>query len=123
MTETEIRFALTPPLARRLRNHYFNPENAAPKNPGTEHNETVYFDTPDHLLHRHGAEFRVRQNGSGFKQTVKYRLEGATLFSRAEAEINLPTADPNSAICATESPPPWRCNSAMPPSRRFSAPA
>lgn len=95
MTETEIRFALTPPLARRLRNHYFNPENAAPKNPGTEHNETVYFDTPDHLLHRHGAEFRVRQNGNGFKQTVKYRLEGATLFSRAEAEINLPTADPD----------------------------
>lgn len=100
MTETEIRFALSPALAERLERRYLA-ENA-----GTaEQNETVYYDTPGRLLWRHGAEFRVRQNANGIKQTVKYRTDEANPFARHEAETSLPSPVPDTVHLRTSLPP------------------
>lgn len=90
MTETEIRFALTDMLAQRLKRHYLKDASGP-----SEQNETVYYDTPERLLWQHGAEFRVRQNAKGIKQTVKYRTENGGLFAREEAEIDLPSTAPD----------------------------
>ena len=90
MAETEVRFALTPPLAQRLKRHHLQDARGP-----AEQNETVYYDTPERLLWQHGAEFRVRRNAKGVKQTVKYQAGAEALFAREEAEIELPTAVPD----------------------------
>jgi triphosphatase len=33
--------------------------------------ETVYFDTPDRILHSHGLSLRVRRSGKKYVQTLK----------------------------------------------------
>lgn len=98
--ETEIRFALTPDLALRLEQLYLADDSGT-----TEHNETIYFDTPTHQLWRDGGEFRVRQNAKGTQQTLKYRTHAVNPFARQEVEIALASPVPDMAWLRRELPP------------------
>lgn len=58
---------------------------------------SVYFDTTDHRLHEAGVSLRVRRDGDGFVQTIKWRRSSG-LFEREELEIEVPGEQPEAAV-------------------------
>lgn len=91
--ETEIKFAVSPGDLRKL---------AASRSlrPGdgqlVEHQHLVstYFDTPGHLLKRHGISLRVRQAGTKRIQTIKTSANGVTV-ERGEWEKRIDGDEPD----------------------------
>lgn len=78
--------------------------NAAPvvaanaRNKGTrKHLISVYYDTSDRLLRRHGLSLRVRQSGARFVQTVKTEAADDPL-RRGEWEASVPSLAPDLAL-------------------------
>ncbi|WP_051660819.1 CYTH and CHAD domain-containing protein [Bosea sp. 117] len=59
--------------------------------------ETVYYDTPDHLLFRHQASLRVRRIGTRFVETLKLPADDDPL-SRPEFEAPLASAAPDLTV-------------------------
>ncbi|NNG05200.1 MAG: CYTH and CHAD domain-containing protein [Inquilinus sp.] len=55
--------------------------------------ESVYYDTPDHRLHRRKLAFRVRRKGRRFIQTLKD--EGDGMLRRGEWEAPVASLDPD----------------------------
>ncbi|MBW7971108.1 CYTH and CHAD domain-containing protein [Bradyrhizobium sp. BR 10289] len=78
--------------------------NAAPviaanaRNKGSrKHLKSVYYDTPERLLRRHGLSLRVRQSGARFVQTVKTEAADDPL-RRGEWEASVPSLAPDLAL-------------------------
>lgn len=57
--------------------------------------ETVYYDTPDRLLDRHGLSLRVRRSGKRYLQTLKRKASGQDMLSRDEWETPIETVEPD----------------------------
>lgn len=74
MTETELKLALREDAAERLRTSEFW---RGLSSEGTASNRSIYFDTPDQRLRRHGFTLRQRQVGNRFEQTLKKSLSSA----------------------------------------------
>ena len=81
--ELELKLAIAPEDAKRLR--LAGPLAAEPAS--REHQEAVYFDTPEHELRKAGLSLRVRRSGESMIQTVKSRANGAGMFDRDEWEV------------------------------------
>ncbi len=62
----------------------------------------TYYDTPDHVLRRHGLTLRIRRSAGAAIQTAKSGEAGAGLFARQEWELpvadDVPVADPRSPL-------------------------
>ncbi|EJN07925.1 hypothetical protein PMI42_07455 [Bradyrhizobium sp. YR681] len=78
--------------------------NAAPviaanaRNKGArKHLKSVYYDTPERTLRRHGLSLRVRQSGTRFVQTVKTDAADDPL-RRGEWEASVPSLAPDLAL-------------------------
>lgn len=61
----------------------------------TCHQVTVYYDTPETLLRKHGFTLRVRSVGGKFIQTVKPATDSVGLVSREEIESELRSEKPD----------------------------
>jgi len=59
-----------------------------------KHLKTVYYDTPERKLRRHGLSLRVRQSGTRFIQTVKTEC-GEDPLTRGEWEASVPSIAPD----------------------------
>jgi triphosphatase len=62
-----------------------------------KHLKTVYYDTPERKLRRHGLSLRVRQSGARFTQTVKTESCDDPL-TRGEWEASVPSIAPDVAL-------------------------
>ena len=60
----------------------------------TDHQVTVYYDTSESLLRKHGFTLRVRSAGGKFIQTVKPISDAAGLISREEIENTVKSEKP-----------------------------
>lgn len=58
---------------------------------------SAYFDTADHRLHEAGVSLRVRHDGVGFVQTIKWRRSSG-LFEREELEIEVAGEQPDPSV-------------------------
>lgn len=74
VTETELKLALRQDSVERLGESDFWRGLA---DEGSAANRSIYFDTPDQRLRRHGFTLRQRQVGNRFEQTLKKDLDGA----------------------------------------------
>lgn len=74
VTETELKLALREGSAERLSESEFW---RGLGDEGSAGNRSIYFDTPDQRLRRHGFTLRQRQVGNRFEQTLKKDLNGA----------------------------------------------
>jgi triphosphatase len=74
------------------------------REPGTVRNlEGVYYDTPDHRLHRRGLVLRVRQDGARFVQTIKSEATGGgAVLNRGEWEADLASPAPDLSAVADD---------------------
>ncbi|MBR0690654.1 CHAD domain-containing protein [Bradyrhizobium manausense] len=71
---------------------------ATARNKGSrKHLRAVYYDTPKRALQRNGLNFRVRQSGSRFTQTVKTE-SGNDPLRRGEWEASVPSMTPDVAL-------------------------
>lgn len=61
----------------------------------SNHQVTVYYDTPETRLKKHGFTLRVRSSGGRFVQTVKPITGNIGLFSREEVECEVPSIEPD----------------------------
>lgn len=59
------------------------------------HQLTIYYDTAETALQRHGFTLRVRSAGGRFVQTVKPIADSVGLVSRDEIEVEVPTLAPD----------------------------
>jgi triphosphatase len=57
--------------------------------------ETIYYDTPDCILFRHGLSLRVRRNGRRYVQTLKRVPDHGQPFVRGEWEATVNNAAPD----------------------------
>ena len=71
-TETELKLALCDSATGRLRESDFW---HGLRHEGTASNRSIYFDTPDQRLGRHGFTLRQRRVGNRFEQTLKMDLK------------------------------------------------
>jgi triphosphatase len=60
--------------------------------------ETVYFDTPDRILHSHGLSLRVRRSGKKYVQTLKRGPVHGRPFTRGEWESPVDGVTPDLAL-------------------------
>lgn len=90
--EIELKLELDAAALEGLRRH---PVMTAP--PQVSELTSVYFDTPDHRLHEAGVSLRVRRDGAGFVQTIKWRRSSG-LFEREELEVEVPGEQPDPAV-------------------------
>jgi len=88
--ELELKLAIAPEDARRLQQA--GPLSAQPAS--REHQESIYFDTPEHELRKAGLSLRVRRSGRSVTQTVKSRSNSAGLFVRDEWEMPVKAMKP-----------------------------
>lgn len=61
----------------------------------SDHQLTVYYDTPETKLRKHGFSLRVRKIGERFIQTVKPLTESVGLVVREELECEVPSIEPD----------------------------
>jgi inorganic triphosphatase YgiF len=61
----------------------------------SSHQVTVYYDTPETRLKKHGFTLRVRSVGGGFIQTVKPITDSVGLISREEIESEVASLKPD----------------------------
>ena len=61
----------------------------------TDHQVTLYYDTPETLLKKHGFTLRVRSVGGKFIQTVKPMTDAVGLLSREEIENEVSSEKPD----------------------------
>jgi inorganic triphosphatase YgiF len=61
----------------------------------SDHQVTVYYDTPETRLKKHGLTLRVRSVGGKFIQTVKPMTESVGLVSREEIECEVTSLKPD----------------------------
>ena len=61
----------------------------------TNHQVTLYYDTPETLLKKHGFTLRVRSVGGQFIQTVKPTTDSVGLVSREEIESIVESEKPD----------------------------
>jgi inorganic triphosphatase YgiF len=59
---------------------------------------TIYYDTPETKLKKHGFTLRVRSAGGRFVQTVKPITDSVGLVAREEIECEVPSLKPNLAV-------------------------
>ena len=59
--------------------------------------ETVYYDTPEHLLFQHGMSLRVRRNGKHFIQTLKLLPNAGQPLTRRQWEAPVDGVTPDLA--------------------------
>lgn len=87
--EVELKLELAPDDLRRLSNHpLVRSTKTGP--PVRQLLHSVYFDTPDLILHQGGATLRVRHVGGRRIQTIKARAAAtAGLFARSEWEDDI----------------------------------
>ena len=62
------------------------------------HQITVYYDTPETKLKKHGLTLRVRSAGGKFVQTVKASSDTVGLVSREEIECEVPSLKPDLSL-------------------------
>ncbi|HEV2593991.1 MAG TPA: CHAD domain-containing protein [Sphingomicrobium sp.] len=62
------------------------------------HQITVYYDTPETRLKKHGLTLRVRSAGGKFIQTLKGGSETVGLVSREEIECEVPSLKPDLSL-------------------------
>src|SRR5215470_16304955 len=89
MDEIELKLRLPPEQAARVRR---SPLLRALTHgrPVTRHLHSVYFDTPDWLLHRHDMALRVRDDGRHRVQTLKVPSgpsNGLQVYREIECEV------------------------------------
>ena len=60
--------------------------------------DTVYYDTPDRTLFRHGLSLRIRRSGNRYVQTVKRAPAHGQPFVRGEWESSMDGAAPDLAL-------------------------
>jgi len=84
-TETELKFRLGPGAVVRLSGH-----PALQGEQTSQSLRSVYFDTPDGVLHAAGFSLRVRTTPGGFVQTLK-RQTAPGQTARDEWEVPVPT--------------------------------
>ena len=60
----------------------------------TDHQLTIYYDTPETKLKKHGLTLRVRSTAKGFIQTVKPIADQVGLMSREEIESDVASMEP-----------------------------
>ena len=89
--EIELKFQVKPEDLARVREHQGVAGSASLTNL-----RSVYFDTPNHYLRRHGLTLRVRTGGERITQTVK-RQDGQRLFDRDEWEAAVENEVPDSS--------------------------
>ncbi len=69
------------------------------RNRGAFHRlETVYYDTPERLLFRHGMSLRVRHSGKTFVQTLKLPPDPAQPLRRRQWEMPVAGMHPDLAL-------------------------
>lgn len=61
----------------------------------TDHQVTLYYDTPETVLKKHGFTLRVRSVGGKFIQTVKPMSDAVGLLSREEIECEVKSDKPD----------------------------
>jgi inorganic triphosphatase YgiF len=64
--------------------------------------ETVYYDTPEHLLFEHGMSLRVRRNGKHFIQTLKLLPNAGQPLTRRQWEAPVDGVTPDLARLPAE---------------------
>jgi inorganic triphosphatase YgiF len=64
--------------------------------------ETVYYDTPEHLLFQHGMSLRVRRNGKHFIQTLKLLPNAGQPLTRRQWEAPVDSVTPDLARLPAE---------------------
>jgi triphosphatase len=57
--------------------------------------ETVYYDTPEQLLYRHGMSLRVRRSGKHFIQTLKLLPDSGQPLARRQWEVSVDSVTPD----------------------------
>lgn len=83
--ERELKFEAHASALTRIGNALRKTEGAAKRGVATRL-ISVYFDTADQLLARHGVSLRIRRKGRAYIQTIKRSSGGVGLFDRAEWE-------------------------------------
>ena len=89
--EIELKLELAPEMVDRLRAH----PPFARQPTYRQHQDTIYFDTPDRKLRKAGLTLRVRRCGRRYVQTVKAQTEAAGLFERDEWESQVRAMKPD----------------------------
>ena len=56
--------------------------------PGHEEIHATLYDTPGHMLHKHGISLLLRQNSSGWLQTVQFPAKGVSGFESETRPVN-----------------------------------
>ena len=83
-SEIELKLEFAPAELARLTSH---PALQVSGNPPEQRDlVSIYFDTPDHALHKAGVYLRIREIGGRFVQTVKAAKSQAALLERHEWE-------------------------------------
>ncbi|MGZ9037417.1 MAG: CYTH and CHAD domain-containing protein [Burkholderiales bacterium] len=91
--ETELKLRVSPAAIRRL---FADPLLKTGARSPARKLTTVYYDTPDLDLCRHGAALRVRRDGDRWIQTVKWGGDARSgLHQRNEIEAELPGEAPD----------------------------
>lgn len=93
--EVELKLALTPASATRLKDIAFIRALKKPPRCATE--VSVYFDTEKHKLHKKGVMLRVRRSGKKHVQTVKLSGNSGAL-ERDEWETEIASAEPDLSL-------------------------
>jgi inorganic triphosphatase YgiF len=92
-SEIELKLEFAPAELARLTSH---PALQVSGNPPEQRDlVSIYFDTPDHALHKAGVYLRIREISARFVQTVKAAKSQAALLERHEweREVSGPTPD------------------------------
>ena len=91
--ETEIKFEVSPADLQKLAaSRSLRPSDG--QLPEHRHLVSTYFDTPNHLLKRHGISLRVRQAGKKRIQTIKTSANGVAV-DRGEWEKRIDGDEPD----------------------------
>lgn len=90
--EFEVKLEVEPASLRRL--NKLRPIKALKQSPKQASETTVYFDTPNHRLHKEGLSLRVRRTGGRHVQTIKASGNSASIERNEwESEISGPVPD------------------------------
>ncbi len=91
--EVELKLAAEPAVLNALVKAPIIADNNAGKAAAARRLHSVYYDTPDLMLHRRGVGLRVRKVGRRFIQTVKTEAQNGVLH-RGEWEVPVPSLNP-----------------------------